>query len=334
METTTTAVRPLGDSGITVSAIGLGCWAIGGHFTLDGRPDSYGVVDDDESVTAIRRAVDLGVTFFDTADAYGTGHSEEVLGRALSGIRDQVVIATKFGFVPDPVTRAITGTDWSAPYLRRALAASLRRLATDYVDLYQLHVGTIPAGQVDEVFGTLDALRTEGLIRAYGWSTWEAGPVAEAASRWPLASIQHELNVLVDQPDLLAAGAAHGLATIANMPLAMGLLTGKYGAASRLPGGDVRGSGHAWVKYFRDGRPDPDFLARLAAIREILTSDGRSLAQGALGWILARSGRAIPIPGFKNVRQAEDNAGALRFPPLASGAMAEIDTLLGRGGTG
>jgi len=327
---TLTSLRPLGASGLDVSPIGLGCWAIGGHFTLDGRPDSYGPVDDDESVRAIRRALDLGVTFFDTADAYGTGHSEEVLGRALAGVRDQVVIATKFGYVPDPSTRALLGTDTSPGYARRALEASLRRLGTDRVDLYQLHVGALPAGEADDLFATLDDLRREGLIRAYGWSSGEADLVRAAAGRWPLASVQHELNVLHDRPDLLEVAADHGLTTIANMPLAMGLLSGKYDAASALSRQDVRGSGHAWVRYFVGGRPDPDFLARLAAVRELLTSGGRTLAQGALGWVMARSGGTVAIPGFKNLRQAEENAGALAFGPLDPAAMRQIDEVLGR----
>jgi len=287
-------------------------------------------VDDDESVRAIRRALDLGVTFFDTADAYGTGHSEEVLGRAVAGVRDRVVIATKFGYVPDPSTRALVGTDTSPGYARRALEASLRRLDTDYVDLYQLHVGSIPAEEVDDLFATLDDLRREGMIRAYGWSTGEAGLIRAAAGRWPLASVQHELNVLHERPDLLAVAADHQLATIANMPLAMGLLSGKYDSASALSRQDVRGSGHAWVRYFVDGRPDPALLARLAAVREVLTSGGRTLVQGALGWVMGRAGHTVAIPGFKNLAQAEENAGAIGFGPLDPAVMRQIDELLGR----
>ncbi|MEN0072231.1 MAG: aldo/keto reductase [Propionicimonas sp.] len=333
MQETTTLERDLGASGLQVSAIGLGCWAIGGHFTLDGRPDSYGPVDDAESVRAIRAAVDLGVTFFDTADAYGTGHSEELLGRALAGVRDRVAIATKFGYVPDPAARAVVGTDVTAGYARRALEASLRRLGTDYVDLYQLHVGGIAGEQVDEVFGALDELREQGLVRAYGWSTGEAGLLRAAASRWRLASVQHELNVLVDQPDLLRLAGEEGLATIANMPLAMGLLSGRYDAGARLSDQDVRGSGHAWVRYFEDGRPRPDFLDRLAAVRELLTDGGRTLVQGALCWVLARGDLTVPIPGFKSRRQAEENARALEFGPLDASVMRRIDELLGRAGT-
>src|SRR5215469_4620160 len=137
--------RVLGRSGIEVSEIGFGCWAIGGPFTMDGRPDGWGAVDDDESVAAVRRAMQLGITFFDTADVYGAGHSERVLGRALAGHRDEVVIATKFGYTFDTAQRVITGQDATASYIERACRASLQRLGTDRIDLYQLHLGKLPA---------------------------------------------------------------------------------------------------------------------------------------------------------------------------------------------
>ncbi len=326
--------RPLGASGLEVSAIGLGCWAIGGHFLLDGRPDSYGAVDDTESIRAIRDAIAAGVTLIDTSDAYGTGHSEEVVGRAVAGRRDQVVLATKFGYVIDPQARAITGTDASGGYARRALTASLQRLGTDHIDLYQLHLGDATIAQAEDVFATLEELSREGLIRAYGWSTWEAGALRQVAARRGLASVQHELNVLVDQPELRAVAAEAGIATIANMPLAMGLLSGRYGADTRMPTDEVRGSGHDWVRYFTDGRPRPDFLAALAAVREILTGGGRSLVQGALAWVLAQGPMTVAIPGFKSPRQALENAGTLDRPLLTAAELAEIDVLLGRGASG
>ena len=137
-------MRVLGRSGIEVSAIGFGCWAIGGPFSRDGSPAGWGEVDDDESAAALRRALELGITFFDTADVYGTGHSEQVLGRALAGHRDEVVIATKFGNVFDPARRAITGADASPGHIHQACRDSLARLGTDRIDLYQLHLGDLP----------------------------------------------------------------------------------------------------------------------------------------------------------------------------------------------
>lgn len=284
--------RFLGRSGIEVSEIGFGCWAIGGPFTMDGRPDGWGDSDDEESVAALRRAVELGVTFFDTADVYGAGHSERVLGKALAGQRDEVVIATKFGYTFDTGQRAITGEDASPAYIRRACRASLRRLGTDRIDVYQLHLGELPANQAQEVAGTLDGLVADGLIRSYGWSTHDPEGAAAFAAGRHCAAIQHEMNVLADSPAMLTVCDAADLASINNSPLAMGLLTGKYTASSQLPADDVRAT-QPWVGYFTDGRPAPQWLARLDAIREVLTSSGRTLAQGALCWLLARSPRSV-----------------------------------------
>jgi aryl-alcohol dehydrogenase-like predicted oxidoreductase len=320
--------RTLGRSGIEVSDIGFGCWAIGGPFTDGGKPDGWGEVDDGESVAAIRRALERGVTFFDTADCYGAGHSEQVLGKALAGRRDEAVIATKFGYTFDAGQRAITGQDASPGYIRQACRASLRRLGTERIDLYQLHVGDLPAGQAEEAAATLEELADEGLIRAYGWSTDDPARAALFAGGPRCAAVQHEINVLADTPAMLAACAAHDLASVARGPLAMGLLTGKYGAATTLPADDVRAV-QPWVAYFDDGRPAPAWLARLDAVRDVLADGGRTLAQGALGWLLARSPRVVPIPGVRTVAQAEQNAAALRTGPLRPAEMAEIDRLLG-----
>ena len=322
--------RVLGRSGIEVSEIGFGCWAIGGPFSMDGMPDGWGEVDDDESAAAVRRAVELGVSFFDTADVYGAGHSERVLGRALAGHRDEVVIATKFGYTFDTAQWAITGEDASPGYVRRACAASLRRLGTDRIDLYQLHLGELPAAQAQEVAGALEELVADGLIRGYGWSTEDPQRAAALAGGAHYVAVQHPLNVLADDPAMLAACDADDLASVNNGPLAMGLLTGKYGPGSRLPADDVRAS-QPWVGYFTGGRPAPAWLARLDAIRDVLTSGGRTLAQGALGWLLARSPRTVPIPGIRTVAQAEQNAAALRLGPLPAAQMAEIARLLGSG---
>jgi aryl-alcohol dehydrogenase-like predicted oxidoreductase len=320
--------RALGGSGIEVSEIGFGCWAIGGPVTLGGRPDGWGEVDDDESEAAIKRALELGITFFDTADVYGAGHSEQVLGRALTGHRDEVVLATKFGYTFDPDQRAITGEDTSPAYIRRACRASLQRLGTDRIDLYQLHLGELPAAQAQEAAGTLEDLVASGLIGAYGWSTDDPQRAAAFAGGTHCAAIQHELNVLAGAGEMLEVCDSSGLASINRGPLAMGLLTGKYGPATQLPPDDVRAA-QPWVGYFTGGRPAPAWLARLDAVREVLTSGGRTLAQGALGWLLARSPRTVPIPGIRSAAQAEQNAAALRLGPLPPAAMAEIARLLG-----
>jgi aryl-alcohol dehydrogenase-like predicted oxidoreductase len=327
----TTMTRPLGRGGIRVSALGMGCWAIGGPFWAAGQPLGWGEVDDDESVRAIHRALDLGVTFFDTANVYGAGHSEEVLGRALAGRRDEVVIATKFGNLSDPETREVTGSDGTPDGVRRQLEASLRRLGTDHVDLYQLHLNDFPVEQALELVPVLDELVARGDLRAYGWSTdfpERATAYAEASPN--VTAIQHDFSVLKDSAGVLAVCERFGLASINRGPLAMGLLTGKYTGSSTLGADDIRGIAPEWLAYFRDGRPAPEFLARVEAVREVLRSGGRTLAQGAIGYLWGRSETTIPIPGCRTVAQVEENAGALAFGPLGKDQVAEVDRLLGR----
>jgi aryl-alcohol dehydrogenase-like predicted oxidoreductase len=321
--------RKLGSSAIKVSAMGLGCWAIGGQFWLDGKADGWGQVDDDESIRAIRTALDLGVTLFDTADVYGTGHSERILGRALEGYRDKVVVATKFGFAYDEDTRQVAGTNVSPSYIRRACEASLRRLDTDYIDIYQLHCGASPE-ETEAIIETLEQLVSEGLIRSYGPSTDDPGLARLFAQGAHCVSVQHQLNVLNDAQALLDLCEEYELTSIDRTPLAHGFLSGKYTADTMMPKDDFRGAGHTWVGFFEDGKPKQEFLDNLTAVRDILTSDGRSLVQGALAWIWGRSDRTIPIPGFKTVAQVKENCAAMEFGPLSEDQMREIDTLLDR----
>lgn len=320
--------RTIGKSGIEVSAMGLGCWPIGGDFLLDGKPDGWGDVDDRESIRAIHRAIDLGVNFFDTADAYGAGHSERVLGQAVKGRRTSVVIATKFGFLYNETRREVGGTNLSAEYVSFACEASLRRLQTEYIDLYQCHVGAVPEEQADDLWAALERLKEEGKIRAYGLSTGDPEQARAFADQTHGVAIQHGANVIWDTPEIFALCAERKLASIVNSPLAMGLLSGKFHRDSVLPQDDVRGSGHDWVVYFRNGKPIPEFLDALDAVREILRSNGRTLVQGALAWLWARSPQAIPIPGFKNVRQVEENCAAMDFGPLTCDQLKEIDAIL------
>jgi aryl-alcohol dehydrogenase-like predicted oxidoreductase len=321
--------RPLGDN--QVSALGFGCWAIGGPFGRNGQAAGWGDVDDDESIAAIRRALELGVTLFDTADVYGTGHSEEILARALAGEREHVAIATKFGNTFEEGTGRLLGSDLSPAYIRQACAASLRRLGTDRIDFYQCHVGDLEPGAYEDVIATLDELRAEGLVRAYGPSSDFMKSIEGWTGHAGFAGVQHHQNVLEHSDEILALCEREGAASLNRAPLAMGLLSGKFSSSTQLPRNDVRGSGVGWLTSFdSDGRPLPERLEALAAIREHLTEDGRTLVQGALGWLWARSDRTLPIPGFKTVAQAEENAGALEFGPLSAGAMEGIDEVLGR----
>jgi len=310
--------RQLGRSGIEVSAMGLGCWAIGGPLWRDGQPRGWGDVDDSESIRAIHRALDLGVTFFDTADVYGAGHSEHIVGQALAGRRDRVVIATKFGNTFDEATRTGTGTDASPDYIRRACDASLRRLQTDYIDLYQFHVGTYDPAEADVVRDVLEELVAAGKIRTYGWSTDDPDRARIFAEGPHCSAIQQRLNIFEGSQQTLAVCEELNLASVNRGPLGMGLLTGKFNADSVLPASDVR---HDW--NLRDGE-QAERLDKLQALRDVLVSDGRTLAQAALGWLWARSEKTVPIPGFKTVGQVEENAGAMRFGMLSDEQMEMV----------
>ncbi|MFC8097615.1 aldo/keto reductase [Streptomyces sp. NPDC057363] len=331
METNGTT-RTLGRSGIEVSALGFGCWAIGGEWQdAEGHPLGWGRVDDEESVRAIRRALDLGVTFFDTADVYGTGHSERLLGRALGRRRDDVVVATKWGNVFDPDTRTLTGADDSPAYARKALTASLERLGTDHVDLYQLHLGDTDPRRAAELRDVCEEFVREGLVRAYAWSTDDPERAAVFAAGEHCAAMQHRANVLQDAPEMIALCEASGLASVNRSPLAMGLLSGRHTGGRVLESGDIRSRPPAWLPGFGDGAgADPRWVARVEALRDVLTADGRTPAQGALAWLWARSPRTVPIPGFRSVAQAEENAGALAKGPLSGEQMAAVDSVLGR----
>jgi aryl-alcohol dehydrogenase-like predicted oxidoreductase len=311
--------------------MGMGCWAIGGPFWTGDTPNGWGEVDDAESIRAIQRALDLGITFFDTANVYGAGHSERVLGQALAGKRDQVVIATKFGNLFDESTRQITGSSAEPASIRQQCEDSLRRLNTDYIDLYQFHMNDYPAADAGPVRDTLEKLVSTGKIRAYGWSTDFPDRARVFAEGKRCATIQVQMNVLDDAPDIIEVCEEQNLAAINRGPLAMGLLTGKYNAGTTLSIDDVRSErSPAWMKYFKDGKPNPEWMRKLDAVREVLAADGRTLAQGALGWLWACSDKTVPIPGFRTVAQVEENCRAMDFGALTDEQMDEIDALLER----
>ncbi len=320
--------RTLGRSSIDISALGMGCWAIGGEFWAGEQPLGWGKVDDTESTRAVHVALELGVTFFDTADVYGAGHGERVLGKALKGQRERVVIATKFGNLFDETTKQMNRSSADPDYIRRACEASLKRLETDYIDLYQFHVNHGDTSQASQVRDTLETLVTEGKIRAYAWSTDDPARAEIFAEGPHCAAVQHQLNVLEDNPEMLELCERLNLASINRGPLAMGLLTGKFSNHIALETSDIRRISPDWMAYFDNGVPNPDWLAKLESIREILTSQGRTLAQGALAWLWGRSSQTIPIPGFRTVKQVQENAGALERGALRPEQMLEIQNIL------
>jgi aryl-alcohol dehydrogenase-like predicted oxidoreductase len=321
--------RTLGKGGIEISALGIGCWAIGGPYRGTEEHFGWSEVDDVESTRAINEALDLGINFFDTASSYGAGHSEVVLGRALGARRDEAVIATKWGPTFDEARRLVLGEDSSVAYVRACLDGSLRRLGTDHVDLYQLHLGNIPTSAALDMIPTLEELVVEGKIRGYGWSTDHADKArafAEAGAH--CTAMQYDHSVLHDAPEMVRVCEDLGLAGIDRGPLAMGLLTGKYHDGRTVAADDVRSQPLPWMVYFRGGAGDPEWLSRVDAVREVLTSDGRTLTQGALAWLWARSPVSVPIPGFRTVAQVHENAAALAKGPLTSAQYEEVEALL------
>ena len=315
-------------TGMRTSALGLGCCAIGGPWTFDGRPAGWGEVDDDESIRAIRRALDLGVTLFDTADVYGCGHSERVLGRALAGRRDDVAIVTKVGNRFDEQTRTGGGKDVSPAYLRRACDASLRRLGTDRIDVYLIHDGIAGPEDVPAVVGVLEELVAAGKLRWYGSSMSDPAIVRAMAEGPHMVAVEHELNVLRGELGALEAAEELGLASLDRTPLAMGLLGGRYRPGALPAGDDVRRNA-PWWDFFDEGGAMERWLELIAAARAELTADGRTLAQGALGWIWGRSGATFPIPGFRTVAQVEENVRAAEHGPLPAARMARLREILG-----
>jgi aryl-alcohol dehydrogenase-like predicted oxidoreductase len=313
----------------------MGCWAIGGPWQSGGAQVGWGVVDDAESTRAIHAALDLGANFFDTAAGYGAGHSERILGAALQGRRDQVVIATKFGQEVDEAAKRVvaygeTEEDGDvAGHVRANLENSLRRLGTDHIDVYLLHVWGLKLDRALATRDVLEELVAEGKVRTYGWST-DRPDAVEAFSTSPgCGVVEQELNVLTGSAEVLAVAERLNLASINRAPLGMGVLTGKITPETRFADNDIR-SNVEWFGGIKDGRASQAWLDALGSIREILTSDGRTLAQGALAWIWGRSPNTVPIPGFRTVAQVEENAKAMEFGPLTPTQMAEIDRILGR----
>ena len=328
--------RTLGKSKLEVSALGMGCWAIGGPWTWaqPGRepyPAGWGNTDDDESIRAVHAAMDMGVNFFDTAANYGAGHSEVVLGRALKGKRGEVVIATKFGHIVNEETKTVYGDpDQIIKNVRTDVENSLRRLQTDFIDIYQLHAGDYDPKLALELQVVLEELVSAGKIRWYGWSTDVVDSAREFARGAPATSgahctsIQFRLNAFFDNPEMRQVCADFDLAGINKDPLHKGFLTGKFNATSTFPQNDIR-TGTDFS--------NPEVAKRLKIvdeIRDILLSNGRTMAQGALAYIWALDERMVPIPGFKSVKQVTDNAGALQFGPLTESQVKEIQTIVAK----
>jgi aryl-alcohol dehydrogenase-like predicted oxidoreductase len=289
-------VRQLGRVGPTVSAIGLGCMPMSGV---------YGNTTDAEGIAAIHRALDLGITLLDTADVYGNGHNEQLVGEAIRGRRDEVVLATKFGNVRGVQGRpaAINGRP---EYVRQACEASLRRLGVDTIDLYQQH-RVDPHTPIEETVGAMAELVQEGKVRYLGLSEALAPDLRRAAAVHPISSLQSEYSLLERGVEREVLGACEELEIgfLPFSPLLRGLLAGSLAADSELDEDDFR-SGD---RFPRVGPEHRSANARLAqVVSEIAREHGRTPAQVALAWLLSRKPWIVPIPGTKRSAYVEDNA--------------------------
>jgi aryl-alcohol dehydrogenase-like predicted oxidoreductase len=284
--------RTLG--GLEVSALGLGCM---------GMSEFYGPADERESIAVIHRALDLGVTFLDTADMYGTGHNEELVGRAVRGRRDEVVLATKFGVRREGGERAVDNTP---AYIRSAVDASLRRLGVDHLDLYYMHRRD-PAVPIEESVGAMAELVRQGKVRHLGLSEVCAQTLRAACAVHPIAALQSEYSLFTRglEAEILPAARELGVGLVAYSPISRGLLTGTVPPADRLPDDDFR-------KHTpRNQGENAEHNAALAArVREIADSAGITPAQLALAWLLAQGEDVVPIPGTKRLAYLEENAAA------------------------
>jgi aryl-alcohol dehydrogenase-like predicted oxidoreductase len=294
--------RELGRTGIRVSAIGFGAWAIGGAAGASGTPLGWGRTSD-ESLAAIRRARDLGVTFFDTADSYGFGRSESLLGIVLSRRRQDVIIATKVGIVRTAVGEM--RKDFSKQHIFHAVDGSLKRLRSDYIDLYQAHNPTLDELRREDIQEAMEMLQDAGKIRSWGVSISTPEEGLEIVSRGWAHVIQVLYNVLNQAParELFPAAQAKGYGIIARVPLASGLLTGKFRPDSQFSADDVR-------QNFLTPRRLQEAVDAVDEAKAIIGGSARSLAEAALRFVLAHEAVSTTIPGAKTMHQVETNAAA------------------------
>jgi aryl-alcohol dehydrogenase-like predicted oxidoreductase len=307
--------RRLGRSGEKVSPMGLGTARMAGLGRCEDLPPQDLSQAKRDAVRQIQAAVDLGVTFFDTADNYGQGLSERILGEALRGRRAGIVVATKFG--EDPIQDQEDPWFLDAGSVKRACEASLRRLQVEYIDLYLLHRRDYPFERVPALMEVLEDLVRAGKIRYYGWSTDDVERARLFARGEHCIAVEHRLNVFNDSAAMLDLCRDQDLASLNRVPLLMGMLAGRWSPETKLDEGDPRA---AWFK--QEG-----FLKLLACAQQIepyLTRDGRSYVQGALGWIWARSSLTIPLPGFRNMEQMKALVQARQFGPLPLDVMQTI----------
>jgi aryl-alcohol dehydrogenase-like predicted oxidoreductase len=294
-------IVPLGGQGLRVSRQGLGAM---------GMSAFYGSDDEKESVATLERALELGVTFWDTAQMYGWGANEELIGRVLKGRRDQVTIASKFGVIPDPDhpdDRSRRVTDGSPDNVRRSVDAALQRLGTDHIDLYYQHRPD-PNTPIEDTVGALAEQIRAGKIRYYGLSEVTPELVRRAHATYPMTAVQSEYSLWTREnvEELLPVQRELGIGTVAYSPLGRGFLTGRFQSPADFEEGDFRAANPRFAQEAFDAN-----MRIVDVVKEVAAARGATPAQVALAWVHSRGADVVPIPGTRRAARLEENVAAL-----------------------